>query len=78
MVQGDAEALEEATDATGAPIGPIVRIHPRKVIELGRVTLHVTSAQQGERRDGGTTWKRASLRWSVEVTLSRRSGGRWP
>ncbi len=35
MVQGDAEALEEATDENGKPIGPIIRIHPRKVISWG-------------------------------------------
>lgn len=35
MVQGDAEALETATDAAGASTGPIIRIHPRKVISWG-------------------------------------------
>lgn len=35
MVRGDAEALPEATGADGAPLGPIIRIHPVEVISWG-------------------------------------------
>jgi pyridoxamine 5'-phosphate oxidase family protein len=35
MVQGEGEALDEADDAEGRPIGPIVRIRPTKVISWG-------------------------------------------
>jgi pyridoxamine 5'-phosphate oxidase family protein len=35
MVQGNAEALEDATDAQGKPTGPIIRIRPTNVISWG-------------------------------------------
>lgn len=35
MVQGDAEALDEAADADGRPTGPIIRIRPTKVLSWG-------------------------------------------
>jgi pyridoxamine 5'-phosphate oxidase family protein len=35
MVQGRAEALEEATAADGSPTGPLIRIHPTRVISRG-------------------------------------------
>jgi pyridoxamine 5'-phosphate oxidase family protein len=34
-IQGDAEALDEATDASGTSIGPIIRIRPTKVMSWG-------------------------------------------
>jgi pyridoxamine 5'-phosphate oxidase family protein len=35
MVRGKAEALEQAASADGAPLGPIIRIHPSQVISWG-------------------------------------------
>ncbi|HVB42545.1 MAG TPA: PPOX class F420-dependent oxidoreductase [Streptosporangiaceae bacterium] len=35
MVQGDAEPLEEATSAGGEDLGPVIRIHPTRVISWG-------------------------------------------
>lgn len=35
MVQGRGEALEQATAADGSPTGPIIRIHPTRVISRG-------------------------------------------
>lgn len=41
MVRGVAEALEEATNADGEQLGPIIRIHPTRVLSWG---LHSTAA----------------------------------
>ncbi len=35
MVRGEAEALAEATNADGQPLGPAIRIRPRQVISWG-------------------------------------------
>jgi pyridoxamine 5'-phosphate oxidase family protein len=35
MVRGDAEALEEATGADGERLGPVIRIHPTRVLSWG-------------------------------------------
>lgn len=35
LVQGTGEALDNATAADGSPTGPIIRIHPTRVISRG-------------------------------------------
>jgi pyridoxamine 5'-phosphate oxidase family protein len=34
-IRGDAEAISEPHDSAGNPTGPIIRIHPRRVISFG-------------------------------------------
>ena len=38
MVRGRAEAITEAVDSDGAPVGPILRIHPLQVLSWGLAT----------------------------------------
>jgi len=33
-IRGEAEALTEATDATGKTLGPTIRIHPRRILSF--------------------------------------------
>ncbi len=49
-IRGDAEALTDPTDSKGQRVGPIIRVHPRRIISFG---IDPDNPAAGKRSVGG-------------------------